>query len=135
MINDTAATRRDILQAMPGTIYDLARRSGYHERTVRRWVKTLQAASDSHVGSWLRNTDGGRHAAIYHAGAGRNMPCPYKQRANSESWARYVKSVGRDTVRSRQRTTRAIRRGDHLKDPLQQAAFNLVKVTNEQHSV
>lgn len=128
---------KDVRLAMPGTVRQLVDRSGWCREAVERCVKVLRAARDSHVGGWQASTGprGGPPAKIHYAGPGRDMPCNIKPLTPAEIWARRVKTNGREEHNARVRAYYQRKRGVHLRDPLQQAAFNLVKVPNEQLSV
>lgn len=129
----SAQAVKDVRQAMPGTVRQLVDRSGWCREAVERCVKVLRAASDSHVGGWQAAAGaGGQPAKIHHAGPGRDQPCRIKPLTPAEIWARRVKAGGREEHNARVRAHYQRKRGVHLRDPLQQAAFNLVKVTNEQ---
>lgn len=120
----------DILQAMPGTKRQLVDRSGWPRDTVQRAISRMVAGVDYHIPAWAPAASGtGPRAAVYHAGPGRCVPCNLRPLTKAERWQRYVTNAGRDIMRTRWRTNKAIRQGLHLRDPLQQAAFNLVRPT------
>jgi hypothetical protein len=86
-------TQRDIVQAMPGTVREIARRSGYHHDTVVRHLAELRIGSErlrrAHIGAWFEPEDGRTPAPIWHAGPGRHRAEPKRRRqTNAERWAR-----------------------------------------------
>lgn len=78
---DYHQARRDILQAMPGTIAQLVKKSGYARGTVEIWVRKMRIgdplARASHIIGWTppaSSHGSGPHAPIHQAGAGHDAP-------------------------------------------------------------
>jgi hypothetical protein len=65
-----------ILQAMPGTVGQLAKKSGYSRGTVEIWLKVLRAGDPmtrgSHIVEWIPPAGAGAHAAVHQAGPGED---------------------------------------------------------------
>jgi hypothetical protein len=89
--------REHILEAMPGTVAHLVRRSGYERHTVNRWLAKLHAGKaaerGAHVGAWdVPEGRGAAYVAIWHAGPGADARRP--QRATSSA-AKHAKAVAK----------------------------------------
>jgi hypothetical protein len=76
---DYHLAKEHILQAMPGTVDELAKRSGYHRNTVQIWLKVLRAGDPatraSHIEDWLppaAHNGGGVYLAVHGAGPGED---------------------------------------------------------------
>lgn len=129
------SSRRDIVQAMPGTVPELTARSGWHRETVKRTLAELRGVG-AHIGGWLVPEGRGPCVPVWHAGPGRCLPMPKRGMTGQQRHLKAVKTHGRDMLNAKHRARHWRRKhlAGHV-DPLQQAAFNLVKVTNEQPSV
>lgn len=70
--------KEHILQAMPGTINALARKSGYSRGTVEFWIKVLRAGDPltrgSHIIEWLPPNGSGQYIPVHAAGPGKDAP-------------------------------------------------------------
>lgn len=135
MSADPAISRRDVLQAMPGTVPKLAERSGWHRETVKRRLAELRGHG-AHIGGWLIPEGRGPCAPIWHAGPGRSLPMPKRAKTNRQRHAIALAKHGRDLINAKSNAQHWRRK--HLagqSNPIQQAAFNLVKVKNEQSSI
>lgn len=68
-----------ILQAMPGTVGELARKSGYARGTVEAWLKVLRAGDAltraSHIIDWRAPNGSGPYIAVHQAGPGEDAVC------------------------------------------------------------
>lgn len=96
MPRDYHRARADILEAMPGTVLDLANRSGYARGTVKRWIAELRqggvAERGAHIGGWLEQEGRGAVAvAVWHAGPGEHAP--RQPKGNASSATKYAKAV------------------------------------------
>lgn len=96
MPRDYHRARADILEAMPGTVPDLAKRSGYARGTVKRWIAELRkgrpAERGAHIGEWLEQEGRGAVAvAVWHAGPGSHKHRRRKGKASSAT--KYARAV------------------------------------------
>jgi hypothetical protein len=73
------SAREDILQAMPGTATELAKRAGYHREYIYYWLRKLRAGDPltraSHIIGWKDPTGpngSGDYAPIHAAGPGED---------------------------------------------------------------
>lgn len=73
---DYQLAKGHILQAMPGTVEQLAKKSGYSRGTVEIWLKELRAGDPmtraSHIVDWIAPVGAGGHAAVHQAGPGED---------------------------------------------------------------
>lgn len=115
---------------MPGTVPDLAKRSGYARGTVKRWIAELRqgrvAERGAHIGEWLEQEGRGAVAvAVWLAGPGKHKQRHRKGNASSqEKHARAVATHGREILAAKAANRYHIRkrRAGHL-DPLLDALF------------
>jgi hypothetical protein len=130
MSRDYHRARADILEAMPGTVPDLAKRSGYARGTVKRWIAELRkgraADRGAHIGDWLEPEGRGAVAvAVWHAGPGKHKHRRRRGNASSqEKHARAVEQHGRELLAAKaaNRYHARKRRAGHT-DPLLGALF------------
>lgn len=80
----------DILQAMPGTIDELTKRSGYSRGTVGIWVKVLRAGDPltrgSHIIDWRPPNGRGPFIPVHQAGSGEDAICILRAQTRREKW-------------------------------------------------
>lgn len=78
-----------IVQSMPGTVPQLAKKSGYSANTVRFWVNEMRQGDPltraSHITGWLPPPKSGAHLPIHAAGPGEDavrilLPRPSRRR-------------------------------------------------------
>lgn len=65
-----------MLRAMPGTMNELAARTGVSKSSVKRWCSILRAMGWAHVPRWRRADGPGGIQPVLHPGPGRSVPCP-----------------------------------------------------------
>lgn len=90
MPRDYRLARGHILEAMPGTVPELVKKSGYVRHTVNRWLAGLRegtpAARAAHIGDWIVPEGRGPVVAVWHAGPGRHKRRPVRNTSNAERW-------------------------------------------------
>lgn len=64
-----------MLRAMPGTLNEIAYRTGVPKSTVKKWTMDLRNMGWAHVSRWKRSDGPGRMQPVIKAGPGRNVPC------------------------------------------------------------
>lgn len=123
MPRDYHLARGHILEAMPGTVAHLARRSGYTACTVKRWLLQLRDGEPdqraAHIAAWIVPTGRGGAAAVWHAGPGEHVAKPTWRTGNAERWERAKEKHGLEVLNAKwlnQYHTRRRRQG-HV-DPL-----------------
>ena len=65
-----------LLRAMPGTLSEIAARTGMSKSTVKRWCSAMRTMGWVHVPRWRRPDGPGKTQPVLHPGPGRNAPCP-----------------------------------------------------------
>lgn len=128
MPRDYHIAKRDILQAMPGTVAQLVAKSGYHRATVERWLVKLRAADGSHIVDWLPPNGSGNFIPVHGVGPGPDAPCKLRAMTPSDKWQARVRRLGRDYLRNRSRTGEwalRARRVGFKSDPLLGALFGV----------
>ncbi len=65
-----------MLRAMPGTVMEIMARTGVAKTTAKRWIGELRACGWVHVPKWQRPEAQGKIAPVFHAGPGKEAPCP-----------------------------------------------------------
>lgn len=124
MPRDYHVAKRDILQAMPGSISEIIAQSGYDRSTVERWMRRMRDV-DCHIIDWRRPEVSGPFVAVYAAGPGDDAVCTLKPLTPSEDWHRKKEKYGMETLRARERAAHwalKARRGKVV-DPLVAALF------------
>ena len=58
-----------LLRSMPATYADIMLRTGFAERSVKRWLGELRAAGWAHISRWVRSHPGG-YRPVFRAGPG-----------------------------------------------------------------
>lgn len=90
--------RADILEAMPGDVPHLVKRSGYSVATVKRWLAQLRTGGPleraAHIGRWIIPEGRGPASAVWHAGPGEHAPKPTWRTDNAEKHRRYKAKHG-----------------------------------------
>lgn len=100
MPRDYHLARAHILEAMPGTVAHLVRRSGYERHTVNRWLAKLHEGKaterGAHIGGWeVPEGRGAAYVAIWHAGPGRDARRPTRTTSSAAKYAQAVAKHGR----------------------------------------
>lgn len=117
--------RADILQSMPGSVDQLAAKSGYHRDTVTRWLRKLRAENASHITGWLRPNGSGHFIPVHGAGPSADVECTLKPLTASEDWQKRKAKYGMQMLRRQERARHwalQARRG-RTTDPLVAALF------------
>ncbi|MBV8660375.1 MAG: helix-turn-helix domain-containing protein, partial [Burkholderiales bacterium] len=70
--------KSQIIAAMPGSVPEIMAKSGMNESTVKRWIRIMRAAGESHIGSWKRSNGSGGFQSVHVLGAGQDAPCCLK---------------------------------------------------------
>lgn len=73
-----------MLRAMPGTLNEIAARTGIPKTTVKKWTSTLRAIGWAHVPKWRRCDGPGKIQPVITGGPGRNVPCNLEALTPSE---------------------------------------------------
>lgn len=98
MPRDYHLARGHILEAMPGTVPELVKKSGYVRCTVNRWLEQLRqgtpAERAAHIGDWFVPEGRGPVVAIWHAGPGRHASRPRRKTSNAERWKKAKEKHG-----------------------------------------
>ncbi|WOH61925.1 hypothetical protein [Bradyrhizobium sp. BWC-3-1] len=81
------------LQAMPGTLKDMADRIDAPKATVQHWIQDLRACGWAHVGKWQRTEGPGGIVPVFYAGPGRDAPCKLEALTRTEVQQRYRKRL------------------------------------------
>ncbi len=81
--------KQAIADALPGTLGEIAAKSGARLGTVVRWLRIMRDADECHVGSWKRADGAGGFKRVYVDGPGRDAPCRLKRLSNTVYSARY----------------------------------------------
>lgn len=87
--------RKLIVNALPGCMQELAKKSGCAESTIRRWLHRLRSAGECYISGWKRNCGG--FTAIYAAGAGKDRPCRLKSKTTAQwckEWRQRARTSG-----------------------------------------
>lgn len=82
-----------LLSAMPATRKELEVRTGYAKTTVARNIAELHDYGWVHVGGWCRASVGGPFNEIFHAGPGKDKPCPLKPYTKAEKARRHMAKI------------------------------------------
>jgi hypothetical protein len=88
----TYHTRKITLAAMPNSVPAIAVDTGMPQTSTLRIVKQLHDEGLCRVGDWQRSIRG-LPSAIYHAGAGEDVPCRLKKFTPAQKTARYLRNV------------------------------------------
>jgi hypothetical protein len=117
--------KADILQAMPGSMAQLATKSGWHLQTVERWVRALRKAGECRILDWQRPNGSGNFVPVYGQGPGEDAACTLQALTGSEKWRLTKQRYGMDTLRAKERARHwALRaRRGQVRDPLVAALF------------
>lgn len=91
-----------VAAALPGTIHEIAKKSGLAESTIRRWLRELRENNAAHISRW--NRQNGLPTPFYAAGPGKDRPAP-KARTSaqySKKWraARRKERIEREEARA-----------------------------------
>lgn len=70
--------KAQVIAAMPGTVPEIIAASGMNESTVKRWIRLMRAAGESHIGSWKRSNHQGAFQSVHVIGQGDDAPCRLK---------------------------------------------------------
>lgn len=90
--------KAQVVAAMPGTVPEIMARSGMTETTVKRWIRILRAAGESHIAKWKRSIGSGAFQSVHVLGAGQDARCylqPYTTAQLSKRSRRAGKVDGR----------------------------------------
>lgn len=115
-----------ILQAMPGTVAQLVKKSGYETVTVQRWVARLRAGEPHeracHISGYQEPEGYGYAPPIYTRGPGEHAEYTHTPLTPSEKWSRAKAKHGMDALRKKERHRdfkRKLMLGQVELDPLQ----------------
>lgn len=128
------AARARILAAMPGTQAEIRAAAAVSQATASRWCTHLLDCAECHIGGWLPNPSptGGPPMAIYHAGPGANVACPFKPLTQRERDRRSRRARRRsgawEDVKARERARYWADKAP-ARDPLTAALFGAGPVT------
>lgn len=117
------AYRAVVFAALPATQAQIREKTGLGAGTVCRWIKALHEDGEIHIGVWIRT--GGKWAAFYHPGAGKDEPAPTpKTKAErSRKYIRKAKETGRYEVMLAKERARYWKKKGIKRDPLVAALF------------
>lgn len=112
----------------PGTVADLAKRTGLAYNTVWRHMQAMHAAGECHITpQWKRIPGGGAFVPTYAAGPGVDAPCRLKPFTNAQLSTRYRTRRRKDgswqELLALNRARWAAKRASYKKDPLLAAMF------------
>jgi hypothetical protein len=86
----SAATREAVLMSLPGTVAELAKKSGYSKQTVKEWIRALRAGDPlnraSHIVGWVPPKTRGPHHPIHAAGPGEDAVCVIQPRSKERHY-------------------------------------------------
>ncbi|MBV8649705.1 hypothetical protein [Paludibacterium sp.] len=82
------SVRQAVFDALPGTIKQVAKKSGASGGSTRYWLKQMHIAGEIHIGGWRRSQ--GAKQMVYHAGPGNDKPEP-RTFTQAEMLARFEK--------------------------------------------
>lgn len=116
------------LALRPGTVADLAERTGLAYNTVWRHIRDLHAAGECHITpEWKRTQHGGAFVPTYAAGPGVDAPCRLKPFNSAQLSKRYRTKKRKDgswhELLALNRARWAAKRASFTKDPLLAALF------------
>lgn len=112
-----------VRQAMPGTMAQLVKRSGWHHDTVSRWVRKMRAAGECRIVGWQRPNGSGNFVPVYGEGPGEDAPCTLKPLTPSQDWQIAKQRYGKELLAKRERARHYARLARLNGDPLVQALF------------
>jgi hypothetical protein len=127
---DYHLAREHILEALPGTVPHLVRRSGYERHTVNRWLAKPHAGKaaerGAHIGGWeVPQGRGAAYVAIWHAGPGRDKARPRRNTSSAAKHAQAVAKHGRPLLAAKAANRyHARQRREGRTDPLLGALFS-----------
>lgn len=67
--------RQALIEALPGTLKELAERLQVQPATVGIWVISLCGEGGAHIGEWRKQSRQGPPVRVYHSGPGPDVPC------------------------------------------------------------
>ena len=101
--------KAQVVAAMPGTVPEITVKCGMTVTTVKRWIRIMRAAGESHIGSWKRCEGSGGFQSIHVLGAGFDAPCrlkPFTGAQYSKRSRRNAKVDGRADIAQARRSAK-----------------------------
>lgn len=87
---------KKVLGVLPGTIDEICAKTKMTLNQVKFRLRQMKPVL-CHTGRWKRASgEGGSHQPVICAGAGPDVPCPFKTRTNAENSRRYRKRVKKE---------------------------------------
>lgn len=121
--NPKHAYRAVVLAALPATQAQIHEKTGLGAGTICRWIKALREDGEIHIGVWVRT--GGKWAAFYHPGPGKDEPAPTpKTKAERKrNYIRKAKETGQYEVMLAKERKRYWAKKGIQRDPITVALF------------